>query len=446
MQRIPEEERRGAWRELLKEVYRSTVDAVRNGFYILPNGRRVDIPDPAETGACTKFYSKEMTPPLSSARGGGDERSTSGMVPVEVIEDDCLAVARRLVKEGYRPAVLNMASAENPGGGVHRGSNAQEEYLFRCSDYFRSLYRYVDYGREYGVGRDPSCSYPLHPRFGGVFSRGVTVFRGVQKEGYPFLEEPWQVDFIAVAGVAYPETVRMPDGTLRLSKRDEAVTRDKIRTIFSIAVDNGVETLVLGAMGCGAFRNPPEHIAELFREVLQEPRFLNAFEKVVFAIRTSHSSRRGADGRSLPQVFRDAFAVKHVPGTFRDITRFIEPFSAGTQGRMEGGKPGADGVITFPHAVYDESVDEFLQVFYDIHERHPELEVRNYLDLKGEALKHGGSLEEWDSWCGTLDLRQLFQALAIFIRGDRFCDGFLLDGLESGMIFKVLEHIRRLDS
>jgi hypothetical protein len=41
---------------------------------------------------------------------------------------------------------------------------------------------------------------------------------------------------------------------------------------------------VLGAFGCGAFRNPTPSVAGLFRDILQEPEFASAFDEIVFAI------------------------------------------------------------------------------------------------------------------------------------------------------------------
>ena len=59
---------------------------------------------------------------------------------------------------------------------------------------------------------------------------------------------------------------------------------NKIRTIFRIALVNGHDSLVLGAFGCGAFRLPPEAVAEQFSRVLAEPEFECRFRAVVFAI------------------------------------------------------------------------------------------------------------------------------------------------------------------
>lgn len=41
---------------------------------------------------------------------------------------------------------------------------------------------------------------------------------------------------------------------------------------------------VLGAMGCGAYRNPPREVARIYNEVVNEPEWNGVFEELVFAI------------------------------------------------------------------------------------------------------------------------------------------------------------------
>ncbi|CAF4233041.1 unnamed protein product, partial [Rotaria magnacalcarata] len=58
---------------------------------------------------------------------------------VKVVNEDCLIIYQKLVSEGRRPLLLNMANQTNPGGGYRKGDGAQEENLLRRSNYYRSL-------------------------------------------------------------------------------------------------------------------------------------------------------------------------------------------------------------------------------------------------------------------------------------------------------------------
>jgi uncharacterized protein (TIGR02452 family) len=80
-----------------------------------------------------------------------------------------------------------------------------------------------------------------------------------------------------------------------------------MRTILRIGLQHNHDSLVLGALGCGAFRNPPRDIAELFRIVINEPEFKNKFKLIVFAIIDDHNSRKShnRDGNILP--FKEVF-------------------------------------------------------------------------------------------------------------------------------------------
>ena len=113
---------------------------------------------------------------------------------VVVVKLDCLEVAHQLaVKDGLNPVVLNMANATKPGGGYLRGDGAQEENLFRRSNYYLALdeklnnvnKNYPIGGVFAGLSRDPN---PYERD--AVYTKGITVFRGTEKEGYPYLQEP----------------------------------------------------------------------------------------------------------------------------------------------------------------------------------------------------------------------------------------------------------------
>ena len=256
---------------LRRKTFKETVAICRKGGYYSKQHDYIELPD-SETmkkGSC--FYSEELAP----WNGSSINRDTE----FEVINDDCLLAAKRLKNDGFNPAVLNMASDSNPGGGVMYGVGAQEENIFRRTNLFLSLFQFAPYAGKYGLEKSKD-QYPLDQNFGGVYTPDACVFRGLEKDGYPLLDEYYNLSFIAVPALNRPKKNRIGDIIPKLLP----VIKNKIRTIFRIGLHKGHDALVLGAWGCGAFRNPPAHIARLFHEVLEEDEFKNKYRKIVFAI------------------------------------------------------------------------------------------------------------------------------------------------------------------
>lgn len=261
-----------------KKVYEYTQAIVKSGIYISQNGNVVQLGSSPTIAADTRFY-------LGPIQKQKNENLYDTII--EVKNEDCLKVAYGLVSNGRDDvSVLNLASFAFPGGGVLKGCGAQEEYLFRCSDYYLSLYQYhYEAARQAGLMLNNEFSYPFS-KYTGIFSKSVTVFRGCEEEGYPLLDSPWKINFIAVAAERYPFHID------RFIDSDAAVMKEKIRTIFRIAKIHRQRILVLGALGCGAFKNPPKHVAQLFREVLEEVEFSKSFEYIVFAVKCDHNDRQ----------------------------------------------------------------------------------------------------------------------------------------------------------
>ena len=114
-------------------------------------------------------------------------------------------------------------------------------------------------------------------------SRRVTVFRGAESEGYPFLAEPYRIDVISCVAPPHPELQRGPSRKWGLAPRRYEAMEVKIRGILSAAHRAGSEALVLTAFGCGAFRNPPADVAEIFRNLIARE-FRRAFRHISFSI------------------------------------------------------------------------------------------------------------------------------------------------------------------
>lgn len=196
-----------------------------------------------------------------------------GDVPAEVsvVEEDTIVAGLKLVDEKLNPVLLNMASDRKPGGGVEKGCRAQEEEMFRRTNYCMHLNR-------------KNVKYPLDP-LSVVYTPDVTVLKD---EKYNVVETR-PISFIACAGVRDPYL--KDDGRMR--SQDRQLLKAKIRMIFQTAVYHGHDSLVLGALGCGAFYNPPEDVAATFKLVISEYQ-PGVFKKIVFAVKSCGRDRNFA--------------------------------------------------------------------------------------------------------------------------------------------------------
>jgi uncharacterized protein (TIGR02452 family) len=283
------------FRDLRADVFQNTIKLVKNGGYYV-DGIFINIPNNLLTEK-TEYFT---VPDILEANGDYQTKYS-------VINADCLETAEILVKSGFNPCVLNLASRQNPGGGVLIGAGAQEENIFRRTNLFLSLYQFASYAREYGIKRHEK-SYPLDRNTGGIYSADITVFRGSEKNGYCLLRKPYNVSFVTVPAINAPELIER-NGNLFIVDNLVEPTKEKIRTILRITGKYKHECLVLGAFGCGAFENPPNHMAELFKEVFLEKEFINKFKIIVFSIFEDHNSnkRHNPNGNVLPflEVFNE---------------------------------------------------------------------------------------------------------------------------------------------
>ena len=281
------------FREERKEIFQGTIK------YVQANGYNIGHKNVVIDNNCivSEYFNKPEK--LSQA--------TKYDTKFSVINADCLETAEILLNSGFNPCVLNLASRQNPGGGVLNGAGAQEENLFRRTNLFMSLYQFAHYAEDYGIKKNEN-SYPLNRDTGGIYSKNITVFRGSEKSGYCLLTNTFKISFVSVAAINHPELIKN-NGLYCITDKLIAPTKEKIRTILRIAGKYEHDSLVLGAFGCGAFANPPNHMAELFKEVFLESEFSGVFRYVVFSIFEDHNSAKAHNpyGNVLPffEVFNE---------------------------------------------------------------------------------------------------------------------------------------------
>ena len=266
------------------EIYNETVDIIKHH------------PFPTQKAMVdgTKFYGKKATVDYDNIPRYDTD--------IKVVNNDCLYEAKNLIDDGYNPCVLNMASFSTPGGGVTRGSAAQEENIFRRSDIFKSLYQFHNIGENYGV-KQREERYPLEYNFGGVYTPFVTVFRGGEDVNYKLLDNVFTVSVVSVPAVKKP-----PIENGKIASWAVDVIKNKIRQILDIALENGHDSIVLSAFGCGAYGTPPEEMSKLFRNVLDSNKYKGAFKVIRFAIIDVPSTNGEHNPNGNLKPFEDAFA------------------------------------------------------------------------------------------------------------------------------------------
>jgi uncharacterized protein (TIGR02452 family) len=272
-----------------------TVEIVERGWYDSPGGGRVDLsPLVSQCLASTTLYRPSKLDDVVHCTA---QRDTAHKTSFEVVNETSLSASRRLVSQhgGSTTLCLNFASAKNPGGGFLGGSQAQEESLARSSGLYASLVSQTEY---YEANR--ACRTALYTDH-MILSPGVPVFRD---DAGTLLEAPHTLGIVTAPAVNA--------GAVRKNETENApriwpTMAARIAKVLALAAHHGYENLVLGAWGCGVFKNDPSQIATLFADaLLRSSRFRDRFRFVVFAVLD------GSGGEEIIGPFRTHFGARIV--------------------------------------------------------------------------------------------------------------------------------------
>jgi uncharacterized protein (TIGR02452 family) len=251
---------------------RQTVEIIERGSYTTASGRAVDIAESVRS--ClegTRFFAPEELKRIRKEVLAGP---TEGQpATLEVANETTLAGIARVLADGQGPvATLNFASARNPGGGFLNGSQAQEESLARSSALYASLLQAGEYYERHRAS--PSLLYSDAM----ILSPDCPIIRA---DDGTLLEEPRLATFITSAA---PNA-----GATANNRRDELpeipeIFRRRSEYVLALAASQGYKHLVLGAWGCGVFRNDPDMVAATFTDHLRRGAWADRFQRVVFSV------------------------------------------------------------------------------------------------------------------------------------------------------------------
>lgn len=256
------------------ESAQQTLDIIKQGFYIADD-EKIDISQTIEESVkkTTLYIPEYFDKRLSYIEKEISERDFQTNITVK----NCTAMeaAEELLVLGGKTGCLNFASAKNPGGGFLGGAQAQEESLARASalyptqmKYFKDLYEYNRAQNTY-----------LYSDY-MIYSPNVLFFKDDRDE---LLAKPYVLDILTSAAVNVGAMIQ----NNRLDEKDKAeqIMMNRMDKLLSVFVEQGVDNLILGAWGCGVFRNQPEDVAHYFAHyLLNDGKYAKCFKNIIFAV------------------------------------------------------------------------------------------------------------------------------------------------------------------
>lgn len=191
-----------------------------------------------------------------------------------LVDSQTLDALLNLTSADQKVALLNFSDSKKIGGLWLRGGDVQEESLVRRSN----LYQFQLQNKD-----DFYLEYKQHPYGFGtnsfLLSHDVFFYKDSNDD---YLDEPRVADVITSAAI-----------NLRYYKDSKWGIQSQSRlriNHFLKHLNNSYnfDVLILGAFGCGIFKNDPSMIASIFNDALQKD-FIFPATKVIFAIPNAKS-------------------------------------------------------------------------------------------------------------------------------------------------------------
>ena len=248
-----------------KAIAQETLDILANGGYHSPTGW-VDISALHQRSVAeSRFFPQDETPPLPPNPNHPKTRIT--LIPASTVRAILDLTAQGKTSIG----VLNFASAKNPGGGFLNGAMAQEESLAASSGLYKTLTPHEAY---YRINR--ACRTMQYTDC-AIWSPEVPFFRD---ETFALLPAPVTASVLTLPAVNLGQVIQKGEDI----PAAKATMNTRMTRALSLFAAMGSQELILGAYGCGVFRNDPKDIARRWQELLSTPAFSGRFAGVTFAV------------------------------------------------------------------------------------------------------------------------------------------------------------------
>ena len=247
-----------------KAIARESLEIMRQGYYrieskenLMPVQAEIDIKQDMEQSIkdsilITPSEGEEL---LKQYKEGYSSLQNQSQLTIIVENISTIDAIRKLILEGKEKiGVLNFASAKNPGGGFLNGAKAQEESLAASSTLYRTLIVHEEYYRE-----NRKCNSMIYTNH-AIYSPDVVFFR----DGSFRLVEPVKASVLTLPAVNMGQVMQKGED-VEIAKK---AMKQRMKLALAIFANEGAKNLVLGAYGCGVFRNDPKDVAIWWKELL----------------------------------------------------------------------------------------------------------------------------------------------------------------------------------
>ena len=192
---------------------------------------------------------------------------------IRVINENCIKTCLRVNKKYCKEVIglLNMSSVSKLGGGVVKGARAQEEEIFRSTDIYSKITEI-----HYPIKKDEL-----------LFTPNVKIIQCRSSNNYKSFinvrNEKCNVNLISIPAIRKPNVILDEDGyEVYENDDDREIMKEKIEAMLQIFIKSECKHLVLGALGCGVYKNPVDEVVNIYKDLLKD--YSKFFKSITFSI------------------------------------------------------------------------------------------------------------------------------------------------------------------
>lgn len=275
---IKEKDSKSKKMENLKKVAQENIEISSVGYYKTNKNNKtaITLPDTEESTFISENNIKKMT--LPSKTYDDTKISLLNELVVKTIFD-----CSKNIKES-EIGVLNFASGVQPCGRFLAGDMAQEESLAYSSNLYEKLS-----SEKVQIYYKSNLDVNSYANTNNMIIGDTVFFRNEKQQ---FILNPIKIKVLTSPAVYLH---RVQDTKEQLSDSPKNIMKKRMRYILTVFANNNCKTIILGAFGCGVYKNKPKDISDNWFELLENEGYKKYFENIIFAINGSKRKNSNYD-------------------------------------------------------------------------------------------------------------------------------------------------------